>query len=154
MSPTLTLVTHHVLILNPFILALSPTILLLCWFFKSTLCNTCFLEVGKSFRACSSVIGVSLSKYFSFRFGSSSSHSSSYFFSSPFAPILSRMLIHSIQSCSECWNSSGLDTTACRRNQLWQFVRFYCRLYKVEGCCRYLLVMDRWIIGRIGRVYC
>ena len=121
LSSTLTLVTHHVFILNPFILALSPTILLLCWFFKSTLCNICFLEIGKSLRACSIVIGISLSKYFPFRFGSSSSHS--YFFSSPFAPIPSRLSIHSIQNCSECWSSSGLDTTASRRNhprdQLW-----------------------------------
>ena len=122
LSSTLTLVTHHVFILNPFILTLSPTILLLCWIFKSTLCNICFLEIGKSLRACSIVIGISLSKYFPFRFGSSSSHS--YFFPSPFASIPSRLSIHSIQNCSECWSSSGLDTiTASRRNhprdQLW-----------------------------------
>ena len=43
-----------------------------------------------------------------------------HFFFSPSAPI-PLMSIHAIQSCSKWqrWGSSGLDTTATRRNQLW-----------------------------------
>ena len=53
------------------------------------------------------------------------------------APIPPPMSIHSIQNCSKWQRRSfcGLDTTASRRNQLWQFVCFSFRLYKCGRCC-------------------